>query len=283
MRGKSKTAQLRKLKAAEAAQKLENVAKDALLAAQPLSKPNMTAKSGPIMTTAGDAASVTSVCVKPGPTDVCSGNHKAASAKIVGTAATVSSTTAASSSEEEKRQLRAAKIREKVAAEAKRRDAETESKNVMDAKIAKSTALLHLHTAQENAKKHKLQMKISQSLPKQQKEAPSSPEPYNYEISDKEDSESESEENSYDERKPKKKYASWTKKEYLLPALDKQFGQDRIDPEIIFTDIETCNLDAIFHNKKSKYHRRNSSANWESDGLKPYEKMIYKRQMGFDV
>mmetsp|Transcript_29872 Transcript_29872/g.36376 ORF Transcript_29872/g.36376 Transcript_29872/m.36376 type:complete len:774 (+) Transcript_29872:148-2469(+) len=191
------------------------------------------------------------------------------------------SATAMISSEEKKRQIRAAQIREKAAAEVKKRAAEIEVKSALNANLPKNNAHLHLKAAQENAKKHKVQLQVNQSATQQQKDT------YSYEISDKEDSDSdsESEEYSEDENKPKKKYASWTKKDVLLAALDKQFGDwpGRVDPESIFTDIETCDLNAIFESKKARYQKRTSSGNWDLDRVTPHEKLIYRRKMGFPV
>jgi hypothetical protein len=71
----------------------------------------------------------------------------------------------------------------------------------------------------------------------------------------------------------------------LLPALEQQYngcvnGQ-RVDPDDLFPEVQTCDLEAIFEKQKSRYTRRTSSGNWTNDKVTVAEKLVYKRTMGF--
>lgn len=102
-----------------------------------------------------------------------------------------------------------------------------------------------------------------------------------YEISDREDSDSD----YSDEDKtpsPKKRIPRWARSVNLGPALQRQFlDPNRLDPEQIFHDIQTCNLEDIFDQKRARYSKRTSSGNWTNDKVTAMEKLVYKRQMGF--
>ena len=73
----------------------------------------------------------------------------------------------------------------------------------------------------------------------------------------------------------------WAQKHNLLPALERQYAGNRLDPDTIFAPVKTCNLEAIFDQKKTRYNRRTSSANWAKDGVSANEIVAYKRTMGF--
>ena len=74
----------------------------------------------------------------------------------------------------------------------------------------------------------------------------------------------------------------WARSVNLNPALIKQFTDPyRLDPEQIFHEIQTCNLEAIFDQKRARYNQRTSSGNWTKDKVTAMEKLVYKRQMGF--
>mmetsp|Transcript_27839 Transcript_27839/g.47326 ORF Transcript_27839/g.47326 Transcript_27839/m.47326 type:complete len:631 (-) Transcript_27839:237-2129(-) len=107
-----------------------------------------------------------------------------------------------------------------------------------------------------------------------------------YEMSDREEeSESESEsDEEYERQRPKKAIPEWAQKANLHRALELQFadGPDRLDPDKIFGEVITCNLEEIFDKKKSRYQRRTSSGNWTKDQVTIAEKLTYKRQMGYD-
>lgn len=107
-----------------------------------------------------------------------------------------------------------------------------------------------------------------------------------YEISDREDSETDDSESESENSKPKKKIPDWATRPNLMVALEQQYsgkGQQgqRIDPDDIFPEVQSCDLEAIFGNKKSKYRTRNSSGNWTKDRVTVAEKLVYKREMGF--
>ncbi|KAL7543568.1 hypothetical protein ACHAXR_012893 [Thalassiosira sp. AJA248-18] len=107
-----------------------------------------------------------------------------------------------------------------------------------------------------------------------------------YEMSDREedsDSESDSDE-EYERQRPKKAVPEWAQKSNLHRALERQFadGPNRLDPDKIFGEVLTCNLEDIFDKKKSRYVRRTSSGNWTKDHVTIAEKLTYKRTMGYD-
>ena len=102
-----------------------------------------------------------------------------------------------------------------------------------------------------------------------------------YEMSDRE--EDSSDYDSEEEAKPKKRIPRWARKENLIPALERQFldGPHRMDPDAIFPEVSTCDLESIFANKKARYKKRTSSANWAKDKVTAAEKLVYSRAMGF--
>jgi hypothetical protein len=69
----------------------------------------------------------------------------------------------------------------------------------------------------------------------------------------------------------------------LRPALEKQFldGPYKLDPDEIFPEVSSCDLEAIFDQKKKRYIKRTSSGNWTKDKVTITEKLVYKRKMGF--
>ncbi|KAL7552173.1 hypothetical protein ACHAWF_015397 [Thalassiosira exigua] len=105
-----------------------------------------------------------------------------------------------------------------------------------------------------------------------------------YEMSEREDSDSESDsDDEYERQKPKKPIPAWAQRTNLHRALEAQFadGPSRLDPDKIFGEVITCNLEEIFDKKKSRYHKRTSSGNWSKDHVTLAEKRTYKRTMGY--
>lgn len=80
-----------------------------------------------------------------------------------------------------------------------------------------------------------------------------------------------------------KQIPKWAHKSNLIPALERQFlaGPHRLDPDDIFPEVSTCDLEAIFDQKKKRYTKRTSSGNWNNDCVTVPERMVYKRAMGF--
>lgn len=70
----------------------------------------------------------------------------------------------------------------------------------------------------------------------------------------------------------------------MRPALERQFldGPHKIDPDDIFPEVSTCDLEAIFDQRKKRYIKRTSSGNWTNDRVTVHEKLVYKRNMGFN-
>jgi len=127
---------------------------------------------------------------------------------------------------------------------------------------------------------------VSPSTSEPVKEKPLSP-IQTYEMSDREEESSESESDSddeYERQRPKKSIPDWAQKANLHRALERQFadGPERLDPDKIFGEVITCNLEEIFDKKKSRYQRRTSSGNWTKDHVTLAEKRTYKRTMGYD-
>ena len=70
----------------------------------------------------------------------------------------------------------------------------------------------------------------------------------------------------------------WARSVKLNPALIKQFTDpNRLDPEHLFSEIQTCNLEDIFDQKRARYTQRTSSGNWAKDRVTAMEKLVYKR------
>jgi hypothetical protein len=100
-----------------------------------------------------------------------------------------------------------------------------------------------------------------------------------YEISDKEE---EGDDSSDDESRKRaralKPKPDWVKRAELDQALKEQYGPNGRDPDTIFTDVETCDLEEIFAGKdRERYTRRGSSAEWGPDRITQAERIAYKR------
>jgi hypothetical protein len=104
----------------------------------------------------------------------------------------------------------------------------------------------------------------------------------NYEMSDKEDTDEEEEEDDEDDDRPKKKVPDWAHGSALAEAIHKQYGDDAVDPDVIFPEIQSCDLEDIFKIKKKRFAKRTSSGNWNYDRLRDGEKRQYRKDMGFD-
>eukprot|EP00557_Chaetoceros_sp_GSL56_P002862 CAMPEP_0176503268 /NCGR_PEP_ID=MMETSP0200_2-20121128/15268_1 /TAXON_ID=947934 /ORGANISM="Chaetoceros sp., Strain GSL56" /LENGTH=538 /DNA_ID=CAMNT_0017902539 /DNA_START=1994 /DNA_END=3610 /DNA_ORIENTATION=+ len=103
-----------------------------------------------------------------------------------------------------------------------------------------------------------------------------------YEISDRDESDSGAESDEH-ENSPQKKIPKWAQKQNLIPALERQFldGPNKMDPDTIFPEVSTCDLEAIFGRKKERYLKRKSTGDWRKDRVTASEKLVYKRKMGF--
>lgn len=167
----------------------------------------------------------------------------------------------------------------KPSAQGKRVSQVTSSQPAM--KPSPSTALKSIH---DPANKPTFSQPTKKPSPKKVEMKPLSP-MQTYVMSDREeesDSESDSDD-EYDRQRPKKTIPEWAQKANLHRALERQFadGPNRLDPDQIFGEVLTCNLEEIFDKKKSRYQRRTSSGNWKQDHVSLSEKMAYKRTMGY--
>lgn len=173
-------------------------------------------------------------------------------------------------------------MREKAAANLKKNVAST----VPNCNIKKDTAKAELFKPSPTEPTPKTFTEATGSAKK--KRGPSKPEILSpmstYEISDREDIDSD-EDSDYEDQ-PRKKIPEWAKKGNLYPALERQFAPEttRLDPDTIFHAIHSCDLEAIFGDKKQlKYKQRTSSGNWTKDRVTAAEKLTYKRTMGYGV
>lgn len=126
--------------------------------------------------------------------------------------------------------------------------------------------------------------KPAAAKPKVVEEKPLSP-MQTYDMSDREEESDESDsDDEHETQRPKKKIPEWAQRHNLHRALERQFadGPNRLDPDKIFGEVLTCNLEEIFDKKKSRYQRRTSSGNWTKDHVTIAEKLTYKRTMGYE-
>jgi len=164
----------------------------------------------------------------------------------------------------------AAEMRQKVAEAAKEK---ADSLKLADAGQSETTAnqgLSHSHLMQNAQATFKQKQKCMSPMD-------------TYEMSDRGESDSESEDESEFEEKSSKKIPKWAQKVNLIPALEIQFmgGQQKVDPDEIFPEVSTCDLEAIFDKQKKRYSKRASTGNWTKDGVTASEQLVYKRKMGF--
>lgn len=69
----------------------------------------------------------------------------------------------------------------------------------------------------------------------------------------------------------------WARSANLTKALEIQYSKNYpIDPDELFGEVETCNLEAIFGLTYPKFRRRNSSGDWSKDKVTSEEKRKYK-------
>ena len=106
----------------------------------------------------------------------------------------------------------------------------------------------------------------------------------NYELTDTEASDYEADSDDEYERQRSKKQPSWARSENLRNALAQQHSLDYpFDPDVLFGEVETCDLVAIFNvtdkSKQIRLRRRRSSGTWDNDRLTESEKENYKRRV----
>lgn len=77
---------------------------------------------------------------------------------------------------------------------------------------------------------------------------------------------------------------NWARGGQLAAALEKQFGgANPINPDTIFSEFFTCDLQRIFDTKKKRYTSRTSSGNWLNDRLTMPERLAYQKAMGYQA
>ncbi|CAM9094946.1 unnamed protein product [Chrysoparadoxa australica] len=74
----------------------------------------------------------------------------------------------------------------------------------------------------------------------------------------------------------------WARGQNLAKILNKQYGgPNPMDPDTIFPEFFTCDLERIFDTKKKRYRTRNSTGNWMHDRLTDAEVLAYKKAMNY--
>ena len=90
------------------------------------------------------------------------------------------------------------------------------------------------------------------------------------------DGEYESDDDDSEDRESKM-IPEWARSSNLTKALEIQYSKKyAIDPDELFGEVETCNLEAIFGLKLPKFRHRNSSGDWTKDRVTREEKRMYK-------
>jgi hypothetical protein len=108
----------------------------------------------------------------------------------------------------------------------------------------------------------------------------------NYEMSDREgstDEEEDEEEGGGGDGRPRKAIPDWARGPLLEAAIHAQFDDAAAhDPDRLFPEVSTCNLEEIFRARRKRYNNRTSSGNWLPDRLTAGERARYRADMGFD-
>eukprot|EP01038_Epipyxis_sp_PR26KG_P006031 gene6031-8305_t len=104
------------------------------------------------------------------------------------------------------------------------------------------------------------------------------------------DDDDDSEGTGDEAEKPAQTIPEWARGVLLKEALERQNGLHPgfppKDPDQIFYEVKTCNLEEIFGRQEGltrKYNNRTSSAKWDADEMSLVEKRTYRKQMGYDA
>jgi hypothetical protein len=103
-------------------------------------------------------------------------------------------------------------------------------------------------------------------------------------MSDKGDEDDEEDGEEEDEEEgggPKKTVPEWAYGAALAAAIHAQYGEGGIDPDTLFPEVSTCDLEAVFGQRKKRYAKRTSSGNWHQDRLTAGERSRYRADMGY--
>lgn len=88
-------------------------------------------------------------------------------------------------------------------------------------------------------------------------------------------------------KKQQQNIPDWARGDLLKKQLAKQYGLNGnipMDPDSIFHEVSSCNLEEIFGRQEGinrKYNHRSSSAHWEPDQITLVEKRAYRKHMGY--
>jgi Inner centromere protein, ARK binding region len=107
--------------------------------------------------------------------------------------------------------------------------------------------------------------------------SPSTEEFDSYEMTD---GEYDSDDDDASAARASKRIPDWARSANLTKALEVQYSKNfSIDPDELFGEVETCNLEAIFGLTYPKFRRRNSSGDWTKHRVTSEEKRMYKRHI----
>lgn len=102
------------------------------------------------------------------------------------------------------------------------------------------------------------------------------------------DSGSDTDDDEAARQKKKELVPEWAHTENLREALTRQYGLNGhtpVDPDTIFPEVNTCNLEEIFGCRAGKsgvsYSKRTSSAHWDADEISLVERRNYRQFLGF--
>ena len=94
-----------------------------------------------------------------------------------------------------------------------------------------------------------------------------------YCISEKEESSDDEDSDEEKERRAKKPIPNWARGKQLESQLHAQYGgQERVDPDRIFSEVQSCELDRVFEQSRSRHRPRGSTGNWLPDRLTDRER-----------
>jgi Inner centromere protein, ARK binding region len=94
------------------------------------------------------------------------------------------------------------------------------------------------------------------------------------------DGEYDSDDDDASAARASKRIPDWARSANLTKALEVQYSKNfSIDPDELFGEVETCNLEAIFGLTYPKFRRRNSSGDWTKHRVTSEEKRMYKRHI----
>jgi hypothetical protein len=103
----------------------------------------------------------------------------------------------------------------------------------------------------------------------------------NYAMSDRDGDSDDDEDEEEAEGRARKPVPDWARGATLESAIHAQYGDGGLDPDRIFAEVNTCDLEEIFRAKKKRYTKRTSSGHWLHDRLTHAERQKYRQDMRY--